>query len=281
MNVAAPKSRVAPLALLVRYAAVLALAACRAPEAPPPAPIGLAVPPLDAGGAQAIADEGVRFGHPATTVGARSRISVRATSHAPDSAGGEQIATYVSELRIEVLAVDGPAPSRVRVAFAKNVHVTQGREVATSIDGRTYEVSTQAPEVRDAAGAPVPEEQAQRVLDVLPDLGTRARVDQVLPERAMKIGERRDEVASAVLRVVHPRAWTAREAHATLVRAAGDEAAFALALDAASDTGVRMKLTGEAAIRISDSRLVRVALDGSYEHDGDPPGTFSYRRAVD
>jgi hypothetical protein len=246
--------------------------------------VALDVPRLDGGATDTHESGGVRFGHPPAEVGSTSSVAVRATSRAPDPAAGggaEQVSEYASDFRVEVLAVDGPAPSRVRLVFTRNVHTYQGRDTPSSIDGKTYVVATATPQVSDASGSAVPEDEAQRVLDVFPDLGTRARIDQVLPERPMHVGDSRDELAAAVLRVVHPRAWTAHEARARLASVDGDEAVFAIALDASSEGGLRMKVTGEAVVRVSDSRLVRVVLDGTYEHaNGDPPGRFSYRRDV-
>lgn len=196
----------------------------------------------------------------------------------------EQIATYESEVEGKVMAVDGPVSSRTRLRFLRNVQVFQERETETSVHGKEYVVDVRAPHVRDPAGAAAPEGEAQRVLDVYADLGTRARIDEVLPDEPMHVGDRRDELAGAVLRVIHPRAWTLRAGTARLARVEDDHAVFGVSVDAASEGGLHMVLEGEARIRIRDARLSDLMLDGSYEtrHDGgaDPPGTFSLRRTI-
>lgn len=222
--------------------------------------------------------EGARFGHPPPVAGDAWSVRVEASSRSD-----EQVSTYVSEFRAEILAVDGPAPSRVKLRFARNVHGSQGAEKPTVIDGKEFVVDARAPHVRDAAGAPAPEDEAQRVLDVFPDLGTRARIDEVLPDDVMRIGDRRDELAAAVLRVVHPRAWTLQAGTAKLARVEGEQAVFQLTLDATSESGVHMQVSGEARVRLADARLTELTLDGSYEAGtggAKQPGTFSLRRRV-
>jgi hypothetical protein len=262
--------------------------ACHEPASPiamATAPV-LDVPPLAPGpDAGSRTSDGVRFGHPVPRTGMAWRVTVHASSRSNDPQGGEQVSTYESELRVEVVAVDGPAPSRVRMKFLRNVQTYQGQEKATVVDGKEYFVDARAPHVRDAADAPAPEAEAQRVLDVFPDLGTRTRIDEVLPDDAMRVGERRDELAAAVLRVIHPRAWTLHAGTATLARATGEHAIFKLTLDASSDGGLRMSLAGEAVVSLGDAQLAELSLDGSYETKKDaggaePPGTFSLRRTV-
>jgi hypothetical protein len=213
------------------------------------------------------------------------RVVVHASSRSDDPQGGEQVSTFESEIRVEVVAVDGPAPSRVRMRFLRNVQTYQGQEKPTVVDGKEYFVDARAPHVRDAANAPAPEAEAQRVLDVFPDLGTRTRVDEVLPDDAMRLGERRDDLAAAVLRVIHPRAWTLHAGTATLARVDGEHAVFTLTLDASSDGGLRMNVAGEARVGLRDAQLAELSLDGSYETKKDAgvaeaPGTFSLRRVV-
>lgn len=196
----------------------------------------------------------------------------------------EQIATYESEVEGEVIAVDGPVSSRTRLRFVRNVQVFQGRENETSVHGKEYVVDVRAPHVRDPAGAAAPDGESQRVLDVVADLGTRARIDELLPDEPMHVGDRRDELAAAIVRIIHPRAWTLRTGTARLARVEDDHAVFDVSLDAASEGGLHMTLSGNARIRIRDARLEDLTLDGSYEtrHDGgaDPPGTFSLRRRI-
>jgi hypothetical protein len=213
-------------------------------------------------------------------------VTVHASSQSEDAQGGIQRSVYESDYRVEILAVDGPAPSRVRLRFLRNVYVYGDRGAATAIDGKEYVVDARAPHVRDAShGGAAPEAETQRVLDVFPDLGTRTRIDEVLPDEAMRIGDERDELAGAVLRVIHPRAWTLRAGSATLARVSGDSAVFEVSLDAASESGLHLEVSGEARVRLRDAQLVELALDGRYETKpnagrSDPPGTFSLRRSV-
>ncbi|MBX3186330.1 MAG: hypothetical protein KF819_04910 [Labilithrix sp.] len=228
--------------------------------------------------------DGVRFGHPPAAVGEKWAVAVFAESRSDDPQGGEQLSTYASDYEAEVLAVDGPAPSRVRLRFTRNTNGYQGAEKPTAIDGKEYVVDARAPHVRDPAGAQgVSTEEAQRVLDVFPDLGARARVDQVLPVEAMRIGERRDDLAAAILRVIHPRAWTLASGSATLVRTGGGDGVFEVSLDASSEGGLRMKVHGEARVRLRDARLTSLDFSGSYaEADASPApaGTFRLTRRV-
>jgi hypothetical protein len=169
--------------------------------------------------------------------------------------------------------------------FLENVESFQGIQKPTILERKDYVVDARAPHVRDAADNPAPAAETQRVLDAFPDLGMRARVDQVLPTDAMQLGERRDELAAAVLRILHPRAWTMHAGTATLARVDGESAVFKLSLDASSESGLSMQLTGEAKISLADSELVDLSLDGPYAMKKgagppEPPGTFSYRRQV-
>jgi hypothetical protein len=96
----------------------------------------LTIPPLDAGAYAAQDRPGtVRFGHPVPRTGAGWNVSVRANSHSDD-----QESAYESDYRVVVLAVDGPAPSRVRLQFTRNVQLYQGVAKATSLDGKEYVV---------------------------------------------------------------------------------------------------------------------------------------------
>ena len=252
------------------------------------------MPRLEAGVARAPSAGGVHFSHPAPVAGTAWSVSVDATSQSvdsPDAGGGEQHSTYHSVYRIEILTVDGPAPSRVKLRFLRNVHTYQGAETPTVIDGKEYVVDARAPHVRDATtGAAAAEEESRRVLDVFPDLGTRTRIDEVLPEDAMGIGDRHDELATAILRVIHPRAWTMRVGSATLTRVDGDHGVFTVSLDASSDAGLRLEVAGEAHVRLADARLSDLTLAGRYERlpakDAknagpiEPPGAFTLRRRV-
>jgi hypothetical protein len=234
----------------------------------------------------------VKFGHPVPATGTTWTVILHAVSTSTDAAtngavtvGMEQVSTYDSEFQVDVLAVEGPAPSRVRLRFTRNVRTFQDRQTPTEIDGKEYVVDARAPHVRDATGAPAPEPETQRVLDVFPDLGTRARIDEVLPDEAMRIGEKRDELAAAILRVIHPRAWTLRAGAATLARVEGEDAVFKVSIDASSETGLHMELAGEAHVRVRDARLSDLTLNGSYDTKqkagtSEPPGTFKLQRRV-
>ena len=265
------------VAVLVAAASGCASSGGRSAPRPESAP--LVVPKLDGGGASSPA-AGVRFRRTPPAVGARYRVSVQADSRAPDPQGGEQLSSYVSELTVEVLALDGPAPSRVRLRFARNVHAFQGRDTPTEIDGKTYVVEKAAPQVRDERGAAASEIESQRVLDVFPNLGTRGRVDEVLPDDPMTIGDRRDELAGAVLGIIHPRAWTLVRGTAALARVDADDAIFDVTLVATSQTGVSMNVKGEARVRLRDSALAGLSLSGSYRVAGDDTGSFTLRRAL-
>lgn len=260
---------------------------CTPPTAAPPArDATLDVPPLatgpGSGGRNPVG--GIVFGHPPAAVGTAWNVEVWAVSRAPDPGGGTQISTYDSVYRVEVLGVDGPAPARVRLHFDKNVHTYQEQPTPTVIDGKEYIVDAKAPHVRDTADRPAPEEEAQRVLDVFPDLGTRARVDEVMPDDAMNVGDRRDELASAILRVMHPRAWTMNEGSATLVRSENGHAVFTVKIEASSNTGLRLVVAGEARVRLKDARLSELALEGTYREPnalpGTEPATFKVRRTT-
>jgi hypothetical protein len=266
--------------------ALLVGQAC-APSSPPPvAPVSpdLEIKPLDPSASARVKTPApggsVRFGHPVPAPGSAWTVKLHAVSKSE-----EQVSTYDSDYRVEVIAVDGPAPSRVRLKFLRNVHAYQGRVAPTAIDGREYVVDARAPHVRDATDAPAPEAETQRVLDIFPDLGTRARIDEVLPDEAMHIGERRDELAAAILRIIHPRAWSLRAGSAALARVEGDDAVFKVSIDANSESGLHLEVAGEAHVRIRDARLSDLALDGGYDtkqKDGgsEPPGIFTLHRSV-
>jgi len=261
----------------------LALSACSpAASSPPVVEPALDVPRLD-GGSVSPSTGGIRFGRVPPVVGARWGVSVEARSALADPQGGTQVSEYISSYTVEVLATNGPAPSRVRLAFDKNVQRYQGIDKATAVEGKSYVVVDAPPHVRDDAGGAASEDEAQRVLDMFPDLGTRTQIDQVLPDAAMEIGDSRNELAGAVLRVIHPRAWTLNAGTAVLARTDGQEAVFTIAIDATGTNGLRMDVTGEARVRLRDARLSRISLDGTYVPTNDSAlerGTFALRRIV-
>src|SRR5690606_22743505 len=154
------------------------------------------------------------------------------------------------------LEVAGPAPARLRVVFERNVESYQNADRPTVIDGNAYIVDTSATPVRDAAsGSPASQEETDRVLDSFPDLGTRTRIDQVLPDGAMEVGEARHDLAAAILAVMHPRAWTLDRGTAVLERVEGADAVFAITIDATSRRGITLAVKGAARIRTADCRL--------------------------
>src|SRR5262249_36291807 len=142
-------------------------------------------------------------------------------------------------------------------------------------------------QVRDVADSPAPDDEAQRVLDVFPDLGTRTQVDQVLPDVGMAIGDERDELAGAILHVIHPRSWTLERGSALLSRvekgATGrDDAVFLVAIKAVSQNGVWMDVKGDARVRLDDARLVSIGLAGTYSYQKEAEaGSFSLQRTVE
>lgn len=240
-----------------------------------PVEAALTVPPMTEAGAGTVRD-GVRFGRTPPAAGTRWAVSTRAESGTED---GDQGARYESDYTVEVLAVEGRAPSRARVHFERNVNVFREAERPTTVHGNTYVVESVAPFVRDASGNAASENETERVLDVFPDLGTRSRVDEVLPEDAMTVGESRDDLAPALLRVVHPRLWKLVTGKATLARVERGDAVFAVAWKAESSaSGILMDVKGEARIRVRDSRLVGLDVAGSYGQSEATKGTFTLRR---
>jgi hypothetical protein len=256
----------------------LALACTPAPPSTnAPVETALSVPSLTPSDAGATPN-GVRFGRVPLRVGARWSVSTRAESRNEEAA---QVSRYESDYTVEVLAVEAGAPSRIRLHFDRNVDVFQSSERPTVVQGKTYVLDAEAPHVRDATAAGAASEvETERVLDVFPDLGTRSRIDEVLPEDAMAIGEARDDLAAAILRMIHPRAWQLISGKATLARVDGAEAVFAVSLVAESrGSGLRLDLTGEARVTVRHARLAMLTLDGHYEGD-QVKGSFDLRRVV-
>jgi hypothetical protein len=243
----------------------------------------LEIPRLDASATVRSITDGIRFGHPPATVGTRWSTTVRAESRWSDAMQFDQVSVYDSAFEVEILGVVGPAASRARVRFTTNTTSYQGAVKRSPIDGKTYVVDVVPPYVQSDGGGSVTEEEAQRVLDVFPDLGARGRIDEALPDEPMPIGETRDDLALAILRVLHPRVWRAESAHATLdaIDPAG-EARFAIVLAASStESRVHLDLHGEARIHASTSRLRKLVLEGEYDvADAGAPGTFRYERTI-
>jgi hypothetical protein len=245
----------------------------------------LEVPRLAGGNTESPQSGGVRFGRAPITVGSKWAVTTDARSvvSMADPQGVQvQLSEYVSRYSVEILAIEGQAPTRVRLSFQKNVQRYQSLDKPTVIDGKTYVVDRAPPHVRDdLSGAQASEEETQRVLDVFPDLGTRTQIDQVLPESAMQIGQDRHELADAILRVIHPRAWTMTKGTASLARTEGEDAVFDVTLDANGQSSVHMEVKGEARVRLRDAKLVSLSLAGAYTYATDKePGTFTLKRTV-
>ena len=256
------------------------------------APVTLVVPPLvdvADGGAVARPDD-VRFGrvspgvgtHWSVEVDARSELEVIASSRGSGGGSELQVSEYLSQFRVDVLAMDAQAPTKLRVEFGKNLQRYQGSDLPSVVAGRAYVVDDHPPYVRADNGAPVTPEEIQRVLDVVPDLGARPGVEQALPGSPMTIGQPRPEIATAILRLVHPRAWTLERGSAVLARADSDEAVFHVTIEATSPSNLRMHVAGDAHVRRRDAWLSAVELDGTFQsaEAGAQPGTFRYRRVV-
>ena len=273
-------------------ALTLTLAACFAAPASPASPGApeLVIPRLhrDAGGADATG-EGARFAHPPATVGTTWTVEQRASSRSPDpGGGGEQRSLYESTFRVEVLQVDGPVPSLVRLVILRNVRTFQDQVTPNAIDGRSFVIDALSMKVRSEAGGDVSTLDREQLVDLVPELGRRSLVEQSLPDAPLPIGGRDDDLARALLRVLHPRSWNFRGGSASLVRIDAGHGVFRVAIEGQADgldgNGLRLDVHGEARIRLADSRLTYFELDGRYELPGaaatDPPGTFELRRTV-
>ncbi|MBX3233027.1 MAG: hypothetical protein KIT84_12725 [Labilithrix sp.] len=263
--------------------ALVALAGC-ASEPKKPAEAALEVPKLGGDAAAAPREErgGVRFGRENARVGQRLRTRVVAKSSWRNPQQELETTVYESEYTIEVLAVLGPAPSRVRIDFTKNLTFEMGQPSATVIDGKAYVVSVESPAVVDATTGFVPSpDEIARVTDVLPDLGTRAQVDQVLPDDAMRIGESRDALAAAITRILHPRHWSHERGTAVLTRADATHAFFEVTLEARStSSGMTMAVHGQARVRLSDARLDGFQLRGKFARPNGEEGDLELSREV-
>ena len=92
-----------------------------------------------------------------------------------DPAGTEiQNSSYLSDYVVEVLAIDGPAPSRVRIVFEKNVLLYQGAPKATEIDALLEDGPA------EMAGAPSSSEApGQKSLDEMVAMAKAARPGEV------------------------------------------------------------------------------------------------------
>jgi hypothetical protein len=220
---------------------------------------------------------GVRFGRESARVGERTRVSVHASSTA-----NETTSTYESDFATEVLAVEGPAPSRVRIHFDKNTTFDNITTTPTVLDGKTYIVDVKLPFVTwEQTGVRATDEEVTRVLDVLPDLGTRSQIDQVLPDGEMQVGEHRDGIATAIARILHPRVWTVNEGTAVLGAATPIAVMFDVHLVATSSvSGMKFDVKGKAQVRLSDARLLGFNLSGTFQRPDGEHGQFDIQRIV-
>ncbi len=262
-------------------ASMLVLAGCQGSTARPAPPPTLDIPRLDRSDrAGEAAGAGVRFGRVPPAVGDRWRVEVEAKSAAAE---GGQLYDYTSTFDVEVLAIDGPAPSRVRLSFVDNTYHSRHVDIdlPTAVHGKTYVIDTTSPHVRDASGAPASAEEEEKVLDVFPELGTRTQIDQVLPDKPMAVGDERPELAAAITRIIHPRNYALNEGTATLASIEGDDAIFSVRVDATGRNGLRIDVKGSARVRLRDARLTSFDLAGPYTaRDGALGGTITIRRIV-
>jgi hypothetical protein len=277
--------RLSPLALAV-------LSACAAAPATPAARTApeLVIPRLDRdAGAPPPSGDGALFAHPPTLVGSAWTVEQTAASRSPDpGGGGEQRSVYESKFRVEVLQVDGPLPSLVRLVVLRNVRTFQDQATPNAIDGRSFVIDAVSMSVRSEAGGSVGTLDREQLVDLVPELGRRSGVEQALPDAPLPIGGRADDLARALLRVLHPRSWNFRAGSAVLVRVEAGHAVFGVEIEGQADgldgNGLRLDVHGEARIRLADSRLTYFALDGRYELPNaaatNPPGTFELRRTV-
>jgi hypothetical protein len=238
----------------------------------------------------------------AVTVDASSELWVAGPSQAHGQAHGQaqgpdlQVSEYSSAFTLEILEVNGPALTKVRVDFERNVQRFQHVDQPTPLEGKSYIVEEAAPYVRDASSGAraagsgtVTADEVRRVLDIAPELGTRSGIEQALPDEAMAFGDARPGLAEAILRVVHPRAWTLNSGSAVLVSRNGGAAVFAVSLDATSQSGIRMDVRGSATLHLHDATLESLTLDGTFDGalagptsrpPASTPGKFSLRRTV-
>ena len=139
-------------------------------------------------------------------------VLAKSTYVDPKSGPPALVEQYDSEFDEDVLAVHGPAPTRVKVTFQRNETFDNVNTTPTVIDGKAYWVDIAAPNVLDVqTHVPPSPEEITRVLDIIPDLGTRTSIDQVLPDHPLGIGESRDGLAGAILRLLHPALLDARD----------------------------------------------------------------------
>jgi hypothetical protein len=262
---------------------MLALTGCSpAKTALPPAPPPLVIPRVGGNDSLDVPSSEVRFGHVPPTVGARWTVDVEARGTPNDEQSGSEVSSYSATWTVEVLAMDGPAITRARMKFGRCVQEWRGTETPRSITDHSYVVDATGPDVVDEQHGNIDANEATAVLNLLPDLGTRTQIDQLMPDKPMAIGESRPELAGAVVRVMHPTAWTLVRGTAVLARIEAGEAVFDVTLVATSST-FRIDLAGDVKLRLKDVRLTAISLVGAYEvvsGANKSDGRFSYRRTV-
>lgn len=268
----------------VAYLVVVALAACAGAQPALRREDALDIPTLAApASSRAPEDAGpsVTIRRRPARAGDRWRVTVKADSREQTSWGFEEHATYDTAYDVEVLAIEGAAPSRLRVHYDHNVRTSRGQETRTPVDGQTYLVeAAQKLRVVDGGELATRPDEAQLVSDMFPDLGAPGSVESSLREGALRVGDRQDGLARAVARLVHPRAVTLESGSATVARLEGDRLELALDMVLVWQMGSRAALKGKALVR-SDGLLLRVALEGAFEdEDAAPRGHMTYVREL-
>lgn len=247
---------------------ILLVCACEPPPVAPEPAAPRVVPVVEAPRVTAPA----RFGEARSRVGDRWTVRTRATSrtHIGDSGVGPQLTEYVSALEVRVLAVAGggevgPAPTKLALYFLQNERTQQGALAPTALHGRRYVLDAAVDGVRDEQGAEVSADERDQVLDVFPDVGTSARLEQALPGGDLVAGQVAPGLPEAALRSLHPRAWSFEAGRATVARVDGADAELEVTLSGRSQRGLHVTLSGVVRARLSDRRLVRLRLRGPFE----------------
>jgi hypothetical protein len=226
-----------------------------------------------------------KFGARTFRVGERWSVRTWAEGLADDGGGATQSSRYDALLHVTVLSVvgggaSGAAPARLEVRFEKSLRAYQHEPKPTDLHGKTYVLDASTETVRDASGAEASANESELVRDAYPDVGTSSRIEQALPDGLLTPGMDAPGLAEAVLRSLHPRAWTFNHGRATFKEVDGEEAVFAIALDTTSARGLHLDVSGEARFRVADRQQTRLVLRGSYEKTEPPEvqGQFSIER---
>lgn len=256
----------------------------QAVSVPEPAPLDVPRLTASASTPQPDAPGSLRFGREPPRVGDKTRTIVLARSVYDDPQSGPQSESYDSDFEEEVLAVHGPAAARVKVTFKTNEIFDNVASKPTVIQGKSYFVDVTSPNVLDVATQQPPShDEITRVLDIVPDLGTRTGIDQVLPDRPLALRESRDDLAGAVLRILHPRFWSLTNGSAIFTRVDPQAglADFDVRIAATStNSGMAIELSGIVRIRYRDSKLGQFVLHGTYTRPNGEKGTLETSRLV-